>query len=908
MGKRRHRQRLGFVLLVALTLSACGDAPPSPPLEVEVAGCTSVRPGPICVVDGEGQLQLWLPVSPAAAVTLNAGANIVEQAAVQGGQRLIVQVGKDLRRLQLSSHDAGAPRASSRASWSLALRHRAAPPWWLQTQQLLARGEVAAAEDFLRSQMSDNPSLEDHGERLFRLAGLVYRRGETAEARRLLRRAMEEYRAAERPLELIRSGTALSFWLHADNLWGEERQLLASLETVTGATAEGDLLRHFFQGQLALETGDLRTAHKRLQAAVQQAERLGLDRFRHQGEQLLARALMRAGRQDDAAGIFERLANDPTGLASPCEQALFFNNLGWSRLLQLEGGQQAEAVAPLRRAVDLLQRCPDHQDELANIVTNLALASLHGGQTADSRRHLQRARRLQPRPQLRIQLWWLEIEARLALSARQHQAALGLFAEEAQLAKEALVPRAHWRAELGIARTLWGLGRRGEALAAFQRAEEILDSESLSVPVGVDRAAFVAQRQWASSLYLETLLLSQQPGEAMRAARRARSRVLRSLWRGQRLAHLSPSERRRWDSTLSRYQAVRSALDRNLQATWELPGDRLAAAAERRRELRASLREILDTALEVLASPSSSGYALRPPQHGEAVLLFHPGTDGWLGFLEGSEGVVAKALGHVDSEASPDQLAAHLLEPFAAPLRRSTTLRILPYGELRDIDFHALPFDDEPLIVRQPVVYGLDLPADAPTVPAIDAALMVIDPGRDLPHTRREKAALRGALERQRVTRVHWLEGLDAEVEAVRRLLPAVDLFHFAGHGLFDGWDSALGLADDSRLSVDDIFALSRVPARVVLSGCETGRSGTPDLHGLEDASGIGAAFLTAGSREVIATQRPVDDHLAAALMSNLYPAMADGHGAAEALRQAQVSHWRRKPSSDWASFRAIVP
>ena len=71
--------------------------------------------------------------------------------------------------------------------------------------------------------------------------------------------------------------------------------------------------------------------------------------------------------------------------------------------------------------------------------------------------------------------------------------------------------------------------------------------------------------------------------------------------------------------------------------------------------------------------------------------------------------------------------------------------------------------------------------------------------------------------------------GAEASPAAVRRAIEQAALLHYAGHGDFageTGWESALRLADDGQLTLPDILALDRVPSTVVLSGCETGRSG----------------------------------------------------------------------------------
>ncbi|MEO1367698.1 MAG: CHAT domain-containing protein, partial [Acidobacteriota bacterium] len=67
-------------------------------------------------------------------------------------------------------------------------------------------------------------------------------------------------------------------------------------------------------------------------------------------------------------------------------------------------------------------------------------------------------------------------------------------------------------------------------------------------------------------------------------------------------------------------------------------------------------------------------------------------------------------------------------------------------------------------------------------------------------------------------------------------------------------------------------------------------------------------AFLTAGSRSVIAAVRPVEDRTAATLVQHYYAAWSQGTAPPEALRRAQLELRRQDPAADWASFRLLEP
>ncbi|MEO1085724.1 MAG: CHAT domain-containing protein, partial [Acidobacteriota bacterium] len=199
------------------------------------------------------------------------------------------------------------------------------------------------------------------------------------------------------------------------------------------------------------------------------------------------------------------------------------------------------------------------------------------------------------------------------------------------------------------------------------------------------------------------------------------------------------------------------------------------------------------------------------------------------------------------------------------------------------------------------------LPAPAWSEAGQGEALIVADPTEDLASARTEGRRVADQLPETWSTR--RLEGREATGPALRRYLPQADLFHYAGHGRFagrGGWESALPLAGDSRLTVADILALERAPRHVVLSACETAKS-TPGGQ-VESVTGLAHAFLTAGSRSVVAAVRPVEDRTAATLVRHYYAAWSKGAPPPEALRQAQLELRRHDPAADWASFRLLEP
>ena len=283
-----------------------------------------------------------------------------------------------------------------------------------------------------------------------------------------------------------------------------------------------------------------------------------------------------------------------------------------------------------------------------------------------------------------------------------------------------------------------------------------------------------------------------------------------------------------------------------------------------------------------------------PPAPGEVVLTWFPAATGLLAFAATPASTRVVPL--------PNARPEGLLAPFEAELAAAKRVRALPYGPVRGLDVHALPFRGAPLIAHAAVVYGLDLPPVNKSF-ANRRALLVADPRGDLRGARVEADAVEARLKGWTLTR---LDGEAATGAAVRAALTTADLFHYAGHGRFAGamgWDSALPLAADARLGVDDILALPHVPAQVVLSGCETARQAADAPL---EAVGLAQAFMVAGAESAIAATRPVDDTLARDLAADLY-LHAGAESAEDALRRAQTALTRDPPVRDWAAFRVLV-
>ncbi|KAF8436546.1 CHAT domain-containing protein [Boletus edulis BED1] len=205
----------------------------------------------------------------------------------------------------------------------------------------------------------------------------------------------------------------------------------------------------------------------------------------------------------------------------------------------------------------------------------------------------------------------------------------------------------------------------------------------------------------------------------------------------------------------------------------------------------------------------------------------------------------------------------------------------------RSPDLHAVPNDDLRLLaVRQPPSDGLgQLPGVAPEIAYIKEVI------KDSPsaHTT-------------------ILESSLGTFEEVLALMKLANWVHFACHGIQDGVDSGLCLADKRRLKVRDMLSLSRPHGGLAfLSACQTA-TGDEDLT--DEAVHIAAGMLFAGYGGVVGTMWSISDRIAPVVTRDVYAHLfrngtrPDYREAARALHEAI----RQLRDSGEVSFNEWVP
>jgi tetratricopeptide (TPR) repeat protein len=883
-------------------------AAPPPLLDVEFTGCVAVRAGPICEMAGDGELTFWLPVPAGTPIAARVDTKeaAAERAVVEQGVQLRVRVNAGAHELQLTAFLGSEARA-----FRLPIEPTDVVPEIASAETLRRALRLDEAEASLAAPLHAT-SASVRARAIGKLARIDLGRGRAVEAVQHFHEAIALDHQTGRRSDELADRLALSFTLNAGRQFTAARAALEPLTESGAEIPEARALVPFYAACIASDTGDLRSALRLLRDANAGARRLGLDMQLADVLEIEAEVLRLLGRRAEAEAAIVAAGDALGANATPCRRAAHLIN---SSVVQFDDGADptriGAAVLQMEAAISLYRKDCPKPALLANALTNLAEGTLALGDVTSARALLIEARLVNPALDIALEAGWMAIDGRLALMEGDALRALAFYEDLGKRAELALIADARWQAALGRAQALEALGRVERARDAYAEAERLLDDAGGHAPLGDGKTTFLGKRENLARQHVDFLARRGDPDAAM-VARRSRARILGAMRWTDRIGALDSDHRERWEAAVADYRRGREELDAESAADWKLAVDKLSEARVARLSQEGRLRSMLDQELAVF-SPTLRE-ALSQPSPGEVFLVYHPTDHGWIGFAVTSQGTATRRLGEINSAASPAELANRLLVPFRAQIGTATRLRVLPYGLLERIDFHALPFEGKPLVTWAPVEYGVDLPVrpSAPSDRAVTSALVVADPHGDLPLARVEAEKIASMLRQRAGLEPLLLEGHAATHLAVRDAIEQeqTGLLHYAGHGIFegrDGWQSGFPLAAGGWLSVGDVLVLKRAPDLVLLSGCETARAPSGS-----SASGLGLAqaFIVAGSRAVIASPRPVDDALAERLMTAVYRPFRP-HAAldlAASLREAELAVRQESPEADWAAFRVLVP
>jgi tetratricopeptide (TPR) repeat protein len=132
------------------------------------------------------------------------------------------------------------------------------------------------------------------------------------------------------------------------------------------------------------------------------------------------------------------------------------------------------------------------------------------------------------------------------------------------------------------------------------------------------------------------------------------------------------------------------------------------------------------------------------------------------------------------------------------------------------------------------------------------------------------------------------LRGTAATTEATLKLMDAASMVHLAAHGHHDAENSLFSRLDlvDGPLMAHDLQRLGTAPSQVVLSACDVGRA---VVRAGDEILGLTAAFLYAGTANVIASVARIPDRNTAVIMRHYHRRVAAGEAPARALAASAV-------------------
>ncbi len=987
---RTHRS-LGAGLIAVLALAACCDsindedasetsslaveAPelpdelrralerPTSSLAAAFVGCNEVRRGPVCLIDDDVELRVWVPVLAREDVELQLDGQRADLTPTPSEDGLLWRFNLTgaHTRLTLDARTVTGP-----ASFELQLA-RVDDESYAETRP----PALQEAQAFIAEQRYDKDAAQAHIERLDALLPTL---SDEARAFALGRLARLHYRRdePERALERYQQSTMLATRLGLTSRVREDALAAAYITTyirpdhaaahrwldLESTAAAGDpsnaAYAAYLRGLLAVRVGEYELALRQYREAAYLARRLALETDERDVLQMWGVLLSELGRHEEARSRFARAA-ELTGDETPaCARAELLTNTALSNMRAREAGAPADDPRPLLLEVIELNApggACGNQESADRARLNLAQEALGRDDLAAARAALGHAvdAELANSSERRRRL---ELLARLALQEGRPRDSLARWDEftseaDADADLDRLRPADRWSRAFWRARALEAIGETEAALTAYARAEAELDAQLLDVAYDEGRESVALDHHRGARHYIDLLVREGRGEDALCAARLARARTTYPIDRGGRLAALSPEARRTWDERVQAYRRARARLDRARQDDWRLSSAELSRALARRRVETTRAQELRNEALGLLSKAQAAPVRcqdLRPPGPGELLLMYHPVAEGWVGFAATTHEVIVARVARSSDELEATLAQARidpgsgalrdrLLTPFAAQLNQAERVRVLPLGTLLDVPFHALPWpspdgareedpvEDDPLRVGEPllldhapVAYAVDLPRP----PALEPreletpprhAVVLGDPRSNLEHVLNEISEVDSILDDRRWS-VELLHDADADSDTLRSAIARAAHLHYAGHGLSDGLAGAGSFVElaDTQLSVGDILVLPRVPRSVVLAGCETGLTNT---HTLAGGMSVARAFLAAGSESVIAADHEIDDEVAATISVELYTALAEGDpfdGPAILRRAQRAMRSSTSETSGWSDLRAWIP
>ncbi|HSK81216.1 MAG TPA: CHAT domain-containing protein [Thermoanaerobaculia bacterium] len=563
------------------------------------------------------------------------------------------------------------------------------------------------------------------------------------------------------------------------------------------------------------------------------------------------RALEAAGAEDPSAAGSER-------------RVRFLANRGG---LLADEGRRALARRDLEQALELGADLGDPQI-FRSIHLNLTNLHLDEGDLEKAAYHLEEAwKHAEPGKPPGISL--LYYRARVDLAHGRAETALK--SVDAALDQD---PPADWAWDLELVRgeAEEARGRRAQAERAYLRSIAVVEEMRRSLAFDELKSWLLDRKRQPFEALFRLQASAGRSEEALATAERAQARTLLD-------AFLSPANPPETGWSPARATARMELLDSLLPAMSESPV--------------ASLRPV--------------GEVLRAFGDRHGLVYFEAGDALWLAVIAGgrvrleelsaSPAEVRRLgdsfLAHPEDAGTAGRLGAALLPPGSLP-RTGRTVHVVADGPLGNLPFAALRHAGRYLVMDHPVVHVPSLSAlaalESRSAGPAGPAVVLADAQGDLPAASAEAREVGRALGGVVHTGGAATAGRLREASAARVL-------HLATHTGLGPRGPWLGLAD-RRVPAVEIVAGRIGPPLAVLASCASGtRPGRPMWGSL------GAAFLAAGSRSVLASLWSVEDEKARELVVRFYAEGGAADPASALARTQRVAIGRGASPNSWAAF-----
>jgi tetratricopeptide (TPR) repeat protein len=912
---RRVRFECLLILAVATAGSvACAPGPPGAPVGVAAAdalraggaeGADGRTPAPVLVLvnwrfldpgpgepvpvfDAEKSLNLTAGVeNPQAAVPPDARFElVVDGVAVPLSVRIrgphVTLTPEPGAPVGLGTLSARGAAAAPVQQWTIRLRPAQDPrPEVAAALEACRAGRTAAGLESLARMVAGEPPTGVHW-LLVEQARCFQGASKLDEALTAWTRAAEGAAQAGLPTEQARRLRAAAFVAIQTRRFGEARGLLDrtdALDALPGPAPwrnrAGAARTLYYRGLLEGESGNLRGAVEATRAAVSGFEALGLSSDAAMAREWLVYQHQRAGSDREALALLGTIERQDLPEMRPADRARFLHNRAWFHAAAMDRGALPRDDAAVRRAFEDARTLFSSLGQTAAVAeadVNLAWMELRAGEPLAAARRLAALDGLPGGAAAYSADFRRLLRGEIALAFGRADEARSIFDASARRALEEAPgqePEERWRALHGLGRAYERLGRPERADVAYRAALTALEGVGRRTLLRSVRAGFFDARHALVEDALRLALSRRDGSRVFEVVLRSQARLLGDLEASVRPARLSPEMRKVWDARVEAWARARQAFEDGRAEGELLPARALAAWRAERARAGLALTAAYDAAWSVLdqAAPPAPETSLTPADVSarlgpEAALLDFFRLDGAIHALQ------IDAQGLRIHRPGPDDLLAGVT--LAPTVQR---LYIVP-GEVAAA--RALPvlgrLGGRPLadVAAVSLLPHAGLAGRGGPSAVGGPVLLVADPSGNLPIARREALRLQ-----TRYPAARLLLGDAARRTDVLDALRGVSLFHFAGHGVThpdDPWAAHLALADEQTLTLEDVL-VAGVPADlVVLSGCETGASvPVGDRNGV----GLAEAFLAAGARTVLATERVVGDIEAGAFVARFHEALA---------------------------------